>query len=49
MFLTDQMGMISVFLTNNFPPILVNSIQISSDEAIRGFDINLIKIIYLLH
>ncbi len=37
MFLTDQMGMISVYLTNNFPPILVNSIQISSDEAIRGF------------
>ena len=43
MFLTDQMGMISVYLTNSFPPILVNSIQISSDDPIRGFDINLNK------
>ena len=35
--------MITVYLTHIFPPILVNSIQISSDEAIRGFDINLTK------
>ena len=42
-FLTNENGMICVYDTQNFPPILLNNIQCSSEECILGFDINLIK------
>ena len=42
-FLTNEMGMVDVYLTQNFPPTLVNSIQTSSELSIRGFCIDLQK------
>ena len=42
-FLTNEYGMISIYHCENFPPTLLNNIQTSCDECIRGFDINFIK------
>ena len=42
-FLTDQMGMIFVYLTQENPPLLVNSIQLSSEAPIKNLDIYLLK------
>jgi hypothetical protein len=43
MILCNDIGMVSIYLITNFPPSLLNNIQISSDYSIRGFDINFIK------
>ena len=42
-FMTNEMGMVDVYLTANFPPLLVNSIQTSSEAQLRGFDIDFNK------
>jgi WD40 repeat protein len=42
-FLTNEAGVISIFLTKNFPPNLVNAIQTNSFNCIRGLEINYIK------
>lgn len=42
-FLTNEIGMVDVYLTQNFPPTLVNSIQTSTEYSIRGFDIDFSK------
>ena len=43
MFLTNETGFVYVYLTQNFPPVLVNTVQTSTEYAIRGFDIDLVK------
>ena len=42
-FLVNEMGMVFVYLTQNFPPLLVNSIQLSNEAPIKNMDINLAK------
>ena len=42
-FLTNEAGILSVFLTNSFPPLLVNVIQTHSTNCIRGLDIEYTK------
>ena len=42
-FLTNEAGIVSVFLTNTFPPSLVNVIQTHSIHCIRGLDIDYTK------
>ena len=42
-FLTNEAGILSVFLTNTFPPSLVNVIQTHSTNCIRGLDIDYTK------
>ena len=42
-FLTNEMGMVFVYLTQEYPPLLVNSIQLSSEAPIKNLDINLLK------
>ena len=42
-FLTNEAGILSVFLTNTFPPSLVNVIQTHSVNCIRGLDIDFTK------
>jgi WD40 repeat protein len=42
-FLTNEAGILSVFLTNTFPPSLVNVIQTHSTHCIRGLDIDYTK------
>ena len=42
-FLTNELGILSVFMTNNFPPSLVNVIQTHSTNCIRGLDIDFTK------
>ena len=42
-FLTNESGILSVFLTNTFPPTLVNVIQTHSIYCIRGLDIDYTK------
>lgn len=39
-FLTNENGIVSVFLTSTFPPTIVNVIQTHSPTCIRGLDIN---------
>lgn len=43
LFLTNEIGMVDVFLTESFPPVFINSIQTSTEYSIRGFEISLIK------
>ena len=43
-FLVNEMGMVFVYLTQNFPPLLVNNIQLSNEAPIKNIDISLIKI-----
>jgi len=42
-FLTNEAGVFSVFMTNTFPPSLVNVIQTNSTHCIRGLDIDYTK------
>jgi WD40 repeat protein len=42
-FLTNEMGMVFVYLTQNFPPLLVNSLQLSSEAPIKYLDMSLLK------
>ena len=42
-FLTTEIGIILVFLTQSFPPQLVNNIQLSSEGQIQSLDISLLK------
>jgi len=42
-FLTNEMGMIFVYLTQNFPPLLINNIQLSSEAPIRYLEMSLLK------
>ena len=42
-FLTNEGGILSVFLTNTFPPSLVNVIQTHSIHCIRGLEIDYVK------
>ena len=42
-FLTNEAGILSVFMTNSFPPSLVNVIQTHSTHCIRGLDIDYSK------
>jgi WD40 repeat protein len=42
-FLTNEAGILSVFMTNTFPPSLVNVIQTHSVNCIRGLDIEYSK------
>ena len=42
-FLTNELGMLFVYLIQTFPPLLVNNIQLSSDACIKGFDISIFK------
>ena len=42
-FLTNEAGILSVFLTSTFPPSLVNVIQTHSVNCIRGLDIDYSK------
>ena len=42
-FLTNEAGILSVFMTNNFAPNLVNVIQTHSTNCIRGLDIDFTK------
>ena len=42
-FLTTEIGIILVFLTQSFPPLLVNNIQLSSEAPIQSLDISLLK------
>ena len=42
-FLINEMGMVFVYLTTNFPPLLVNNIQLSNEAPIKCLDINLLK------
>ena len=37
------MGMVFVYLTNNFPPLLVNNVQLSNEAPIKSIDYSLIK------
>ena len=39
LFLTNEGGVLSIFLTNQFPPTLVNVIQTHTTNCIRGLDI----------
>ena len=39
LFLTNEGGVLSVFLTNSFPPTLVNVVQTHTTNCIRGLDI----------
>ena len=39
LFLTNEGGVLSIFLTNQFPPSLVNVIQTHTTNCIRGLDI----------
>ena len=41
--MTNEIGILSVFMTNNFPPSLVNVIQTHSTNCIRGLDIDFTK------
>ena len=43
LFLTNKMGMIFVYLNQEHPSLLVNSIQLSSEAPIKNLDINLLK------
>ena len=43
LFLTNEAGVLSVFLTNSYPPILVNAIQTHTTNCIRGLDIDYSK------
>lgn len=43
-FLTNESGMVSVFLTNSIQPTIINIIQTHSTNAIRGFHIDLSKL-----
>ena len=45
-FLTNEAGILSVFLTNTFPPSLVNVIQTHSTHCIRGLDLEQRKEIF---
>jgi len=42
-FLTNEAGILSVFMTNTFPPSLVNVIQTHSTHCIRGLEIDYSK------
>ena len=42
-FLTTELGIILVYLTQNFPPLLVNNIQLSSEAPITSLEISLLK------
>ena len=42
-FLTNEAGILSIFMTNTFPPSLVNVIQTHSTHCIRGLDIDFTK------
>ena len=42
-FLTNDLGMVFVYLTQNFPPLLVNSIQLSSEVPINYLEMSLLK------
>ena len=42
-FLTNEIGMVDIYLIQSFPPILVNSVQTSTEYSLYGFEINLIK------
>ena len=42
-FLTNEAGALSVYMTNAFPPQLVNIIQTNSTNCIRGLDIDYTK------
>ena len=42
-FLTNEVGVVFVYSTANFPPTLVNSVQTSSKSAIRGLHIDFKK------
>ena len=42
-FLTNEAGILSIFMTNTFPPTLVNVIQTHSVHCIRGLDIDYSK------
>ena len=42
-FLTNEAGILSVFMTNTFPPSLVNVVQTHSTNCIRGLDIDYTK------
>jgi len=42
-FLTNELGMVLVYLTQSFPPLLVNSIQLSSEAPIKSLDMSLLK------
>jgi len=42
-FLTNEAGILSVFMTNTFPPSLVNVIQTHTTHCIRGLDIDYSK------
>ena len=43
LFLTNELGMVTVYLIGQFPPTLINNIELSSDACIRGFEISLFK------
>ena len=43
LFLTDEGGNLRVFLTNTYPPTLINSIQTHTTNCIRGLDIDFKK------
>ena len=36
----SENGILSIYLSDNYPPILINSIQTNSYNNIRGIDIN---------
>jgi WD40 repeat protein len=42
-FLTNEMGMVFVYLLQSFPPLLVNSIQLTSEAPIKSLDMSLLK------
>ena len=42
-FLTNELGSLSVYLTNTFPPSLVIMVQTHTTNCIRGLDIDLVK------
>ena len=42
-FLVNEMGMLFVYLTQNFPPLLVNNITLSNEAPIKYLEYNLIK------
>ena len=42
-FLTNEGGVLSIFMTNTFPPTLVNVIQTHTTNCIRGLDIDFHK------
>ena len=41
--MTTELGIILVYLTQNFPPLLVNNIQFSSEAPITSLEISLLK------